>query len=101
MASGEWFMYINRKGLTEDMGIKGTVKNIFFDVESMLIVMGKDTQSIAFDIWQDINDIKWDIFIYKMRSSGLLPQEEKPDKPSRFSSFASAFINSILIKYHV
>ena len=81
-------MYINRKGIVDNHGLKATVKEFFFDVESMLLIMAKDCQRIMHDfgedvfrIYESILDIRWDVFMYKMHSTGLLSDEVKVSRP--------------------
>lgn len=68
-------MYINRKGIAENKGIKTTLKDMFFDIESVLYVIAGDTVDIFYDVYEDIIDMRWDLFVYRMRKRGLITSD--------------------------
>ncbi|MFC1754415.1 hypothetical protein ACFL96_13655 [Thermoproteota archaeon] len=88
-------MYINRKGVVNDTGIKANFKDMFFDIESIILTLAKDIQDIFYDVVEDIIDLRWDVFTYKMKVRGLI--DTKPDK-SRISSIWSSFLSLILFQ---
>lgn len=72
-------MYINREGVTSDYGVRGNMKEMFFDIESMFLIIGKDAQQIAYDVYDEVYkisesviDLRWNLFLYKMQSRGLV-----------------------------
>ncbi len=88
-------VYISRKGVAEKKGIRANLKDMMFDIESILLLMGRDTQSAARDFYNDlyrvfehIADMRWNVFIYKMQSHGLMDE-------ARFSRPAAAFYSML------
>lgn len=82
-------MYIKRDGLVDNYGIRHTIKEMFFDIESVLLIMAKDTNRIIRDFFEDGSrivekaiDLRWNIFIYRMQSSGVLAEDIKFSKPA-------------------
>ncbi len=86
-------MYINRKGIVNNTGIKGTMKDMMFDIESMFLVAGKDAVDIFYDVYEDIIDLRWDLFVYRMHRRGLLSEEEAG--LSRTSFITSSILGTI------
>jgi len=84
-------MYINRKGIVNNAGIKQTIKDMFFDFESMMVLAGKDAIDIFYDIYEEIIDLRWEIFVYKMHSRGLLSEAKVSRTAALTSSLLSIF----------
>ncbi|MBD3313463.1 hypothetical protein GF345_03405 [Candidatus Woesearchaeota archaeon] len=67
-------MYIRRKGIAEKKGIRHTLRDMFFDVESVLYVIASDAAELFYDVYEDIIDLRWDIFVYRMKKRGLIAE---------------------------
>ena len=80
-------MYINRRGLVDNLRFKGVVKAMSFDAQSILFMMAHDTQKVSNDIVEELKETRISLMIFSMRMNGLLPPFQTPSE--RLANIAS------------
>jgi hypothetical protein len=71
-------MYINRRGLVDNLRFKGVVKTMSSDAQSMLIVMANDVQNVSEDLIEELKETRMSFMIFSMKMRGLVPPFQTP-----------------------